>query len=309
MEPSQVEPIRKAVRVILDCYSIQPSQLQSNENHVDFCAPLLEEAARRGYTKEALEKPLQAGALIATTAFSHITDEKTRVFIGLLSGITIYVDNAYEHDVSGIRSFTANMLHGKPVDGSGSGLQLFADLIREVACYFAEGAASGMIQTSALDFVASTILEYDIREDASSAEASTDFAQHLRTMTSMSRGFAIMGFGPDTPLSSYIQALTDVQLVTQNTNDVLSFYKEELEEDSVNMVSLRATQAGSTKLEELDKIVSETVKAHRRVLAVLSLKSTLLVNSYLAYIRGWVLFHLMLDTRYKLSQVDLWGSA
>ena len=86
-------------------------------------------------------------------------------------------------------------------------------------------------------------------------------------------------------------------------SDIFSFYKEELDNESVNCISNIALCNGWTKLQTLKNIGDETVEAQNEVLAVLSRDPNAL-EAYKSFCKGYVYFHTS-TPRYKIGH--LWS--
>jgi hypothetical protein len=176
MDAHQVNSIRDAIRTLLDGFGLSPSQCPPSFDEALYKL-LLDDARRRRYPVDDDRSPLlqcfKAGTAMASTAYAAVPDLNARIFIGLVTGLTIYIDNSYEHDVSGLDDFAAYLFNpvgvsaltsGHEMRGDGSRyLKIFADLIRETPKHVGEGAGAMMVQASAVDFVAGTILEHDLQ--------------------------------------------------------------------------------------------------------------------------------------------------
>ena len=94
----------------------------------------------------------------------------------------------------------------------------------------------------------------------------------------------------------------DIHL-TELDSDIFSFYKEELEDESVNCISNIALCNGWTKLQALKNVVDESVKARDEILAILSQDPNAL-EAYKSFYKGYVYFHIA-SGRYKIDH--LWS--
>lgn len=83
----------------------------------------------------------------------------------------------------------------------------------------------------------------------------------------------------------------------------MSFYKEELAGEEVNMISIFAASHGLSKIQALQRVADDTAEAHGRITRLLALHS----NTYEAWTRfqpGYIGFHAGL-ARYKLHELGL----
>jgi hypothetical protein len=83
------------------------------------------------------------------------------------------------------------------------------------------------------------------------------------------------------------------------SSDILSYYKEEIEGDNINSVSLSAASRAITKLDALHEIIDKTVQSHHNILKSLKLHSEA-YNAYVSFFQGFVTFHRAVP-RYKLQ--------
>lgn len=83
------------------------------------------------------------------------------------------------------------------------------------------------------------------------------------------------------------------------SSDILSFYKEEIEGDNINTVSLSAASHGITKLDALHEIIDKTVQSHHNILKSLKPHSEA-YNAYVSFVQGYVRFFAVVP-RYKLQ--------
>jgi hypothetical protein len=83
----------------------------------------------------------------------------------------------------------------------------------------------------------------------------------------------------------------------------LSYYKEEIEGDSANYLSLIAASKAFTKQEALCELIEKTVQAYHNVLEFLRPRPEA-YNAYVAFFDGYIKFHATLK-RYKLEEVML----
>ncbi|KIJ63022.1 hypothetical protein HYDPIDRAFT_41293 [Hydnomerulius pinastri MD-312] len=122
-------------------------------------------------------------------------------------------------------------------------------------------------------------------------------------MLGTSEAYGLLAFPPDVPIDAYIQPLPALATFINNTNDVLSFYKEELNGESVNRISLLAACCPCSKGEVLLQLADVAVETHDNVLHILELHARA-TEVYKQFSRGFVAFHTAFN-RYKLDDLDL----
>jgi hypothetical protein len=81
----------------------------------------------------------------------------------------------------------------------------------------------------------------------------------------------------------------------------LSYYKEEIEGDSANYLSLMAASRALTKQDALRELIENTVQAHRNILEFLRPRPEA-YDAYVTFFDGYVKSHAT-TRRYKLEEV------
>jgi hypothetical protein len=122
-----------------------------------------EDAARRGYPLEGaydLRPFIPGGVAIATTAYAHLPDQGTRIWIALFTACAIYVDDKFLKDVQLISEFHKRFICGAP-QGDPS-LDAFASLIRETYAHY-DRVAANFIMTSTLNGITAILLDEDTK--------------------------------------------------------------------------------------------------------------------------------------------------
>ncbi|KAJ7119777.1 isoprenoid synthase domain-containing protein, partial [Mycena epipterygia] len=158
--------------------------------------------------------------------------------------------------------------------------------------------------TSAMEFISSTALEG--REDIihmSLSPSAKGLPKYVRGKTGMTAGFACAAFTraahPD--ITTYIQALPEMDEYLGVINDILSFYKEDHDGETMNYVSLHAKMSGKHAEHVLVGLVEEAGVLHRRILTILKGNPDALAE-WVAFLNGGIAWHLSLS-RYKLSEL------
>ncbi|KAG2069024.1 terpenoid synthase [Suillus decipiens] len=103
------------------------------------------------------------------------------------------------------------------------------------------------------------------------------------------------------PTREYIQCMPDLRIVVNHTNDILSYYKEEIEGDPTNYLTLMAASRALTKQDALHELIEKTVQAHHNILECLRLH-TKAYDAYVSFFDGYVKFHAALK-RYKMAEI------
>ncbi|KAF8882389.1 isoprenoid synthase domain-containing protein [Infundibulicybe gibba] len=293
----------QSIRVVIDGFlsrcEIPFSVTQYDHN---FHAACCREAHRKGYLVEdsrqnSLLSFLPGGVIMATTAYAHLTNQSTRIFIALYTGFLIYLDDVFQNDIDSVSCFNNNFIQRLPqkdpvLDG-------FASLLHEFPQHFGRLVSNIMI-TSTLNLVSALLLEFETRNMTVSSHA-RGFPTFSRVMSGASEAYALFAFPPEVPLPSYIQALPELMMFINNGNDVLSFYKEDLAGESVNRISNLSRCYETSKIEILQRLSQDAADCNSQVADILSPHP----DAYKAYTRfshGYIGFHASL-VRYRLGEL------
>jgi len=129
------------------------------------------------------------------------------------------------------------------------------------------------------------------------------FPVFLRNLAGIPRMYSMLAYPREIPLRSYIEAIPASMTYVNFINDIFSFYKEELDNESVNCVSNIALCNGWTKLQTMKNLADESVEAQNEVLAVLS-RDPKALEAHKSFYKGYVYFHTS-TPRYKIAH--LWS--
>ncbi|KAG2108014.1 uncharacterized protein F5147DRAFT_761141, partial [Suillus discolor] len=104
--------------------------------------------------------------------------------------------------------------------------------------------------------------------------------------------YAYCIFPSTLPLREYVQCIMDVAIVINHTNDILSYYKEEMECDSANYLWLMTASRGLTKQAALGELIEKTVQAHHSILKFLGPRPEA-YDAHVAFFDGYKLEEVM----------------
>ncbi|KAG1804669.1 isoprenoid synthase domain-containing protein [Suillus subaureus] len=268
-----------------------------------------QEAINRGFPMSdgdySIRPYMHIGVAMSTIAYGHLTDCTTKMWICLFTAVGICIDDTLNRgqkmdDVYRFNERFSNcQAQGDPV------LNAWDVLLREAPRHYSP-LVSNLIITSALDFVSGLLLEYETKDMGVSKEAPL-YPEYSRLLSGLAHGFGFFVFPSTVPLQEYIQCMPDLMFFLNHTNDIISYYKEEIEGDTTNYLSLVAASRGSTKQDALYEVISKTVQAHHNILKCLEPHP----EAYEAYAKcchGYINFHTALR-RYKLKDILSEGSS
>ncbi|KAJ6616718.1 hypothetical protein B0H10DRAFT_1798904 [Mycena sp. CBHHK59/15] len=156
-----------------------------------------------------------------------------------------------------------------------------------------------------MEFISGTLLEgrkevvdMDVKPSA------PNWPKYLRAKSGMAPGFSATAFPKSVHpnISTYVQALPDIDEYLCLVNDILSFFKEDLDGETMTYVSIRSRTSQKTPKRVLVEMVREVSDLHRQIAATLEGDSQAsMAWKTLEY--GFIAWHLSIE-RYKLSQFD-----
>lgn len=298
MSPSVTSQIRDILRHFFkECDITFPRNVRLDYS---FRAACYADATRRGVDLALLGKALDVGIAIGDTAYRHLKNDSTRVFIAVWTGFLTYIDDAYETHAQGLEEFFDHFIRREPQRDEV--LDQLATMIHEIPDHWGVISAN-FISTSEIDYLTSTLLDRTIEGMEIQSAMAPGFPQFTRRMTGISRAYCVMIFPPELNLKTWIQVVPDLMHCIDHINDLLSFYKEELAGENLNFVSMSASSDNVTKIEALGRLADEVIQCYTRASQLLQ-STPAAWEAFRAFCVGYVGFH-SLSVRYKLDQLDL----
>ncbi|SJK99221.1 uncharacterized protein ARMOST_02512 [Armillaria ostoyae] len=255
----------------------------------------IKEAERRGYAVDALMPYLTLGLNITAAAYHHLSNVNVKLYIVFFTAFVTYFDDAYPDDpdaLAGVPNFTKHFASSEKQPTKM--LDDYANVLAETSQLFGEVAADFIVQAG-LRHITALILE--IR--SKSEPASNLFSSKC----GIAEAYAMFMFSEELPYSLYVQALPVLREVINFTNDITSFYKEECENETHNLISLLSEARGEPKSKVLHYLAESCVEAHERTLLILSPHQEVR-SSYENFVKGYLAFYLGAK-RYRLSELNL----
>ncbi|KAG1835184.1 isoprenoid synthase domain-containing protein [Suillus variegatus] len=288
--------IRQSITGFLQRCGLQYKNVPLDETWYSECC---QEATKRGYSMDAILPYMSIGVALTSNAYGHLPDRSTKMWICLFTVICTTMDDKmtsgkYLVHVYRFNERFANCLpHEHPV------MHALDGLIREVACHYS-APMSNLIVTSALDYVSSLLLDHETKDMRISPQAPS-YPEYSRMLSGIPYAYAYCIFPSTLPLQEYVQCMLDLVIVINHTNDILSYYKEEIQGDSANYLSLVVASRGLTKQSALRELVEKTVQAHHSILEFLRPHPEA-YDAYVAFFNGYFKFHATFG-RYKLEEI------
>ncbi|KAF8586479.1 terpenoid synthase [Ramaria rubella] len=289
----------------------------------------LEEAMReemdaRDIRCEQLEKTLHLAASLIEVGY-HGCDFEEKKNIALLCWYHLYVDDRAARDITHISVFEQRFVCGQqqldPV------LNALADVLRKMWKQY-EPLCANLIVGSTCDLLTSQCIEPRLEILAPICDMPGRFPWFMRDRSGAGVAYAAMIFSRSAKVDimKYIQAIPDMNFWIDVSNDILSFYKEELNGETFTHVHTRANADNKSPLQVLAELVEE-IRVSRENIHVALASSPEALKAWQTFEHGYVLsafnvtqyfqdqheltellypraWHLSLD-RYKLKGLDL----
>ncbi|KAF4996082.1 hypothetical protein FDECE_12578 [Fusarium decemcellulare] len=184
-------------------------------------------------------------------------------------------------------------------------LEGIAGLLREARDHF-DPVLANMLQISVLKFLTSNLLErHSGFQNMPVTRAGRKFPDFYRDMSGMDQAYAVFCYPkalyPD--VGAFLEAIPDMANFINISNDVLSFYKEELGGDTRNYVHNRATCTGKPVLTVVAEVNQESIASARRIKQILKGRG-IYEQSWNDSIRGYMAMHTT-NPRYKLTDLGI----
>ncbi|KAF9016891.1 terpenoid synthase [Hymenopellis radicata] len=240
---------------------------------------------------------LPRGVYMTTIAYGHVEEPSMRMYIAVYTAVLYYIEDIFGSEVTGLANFHSQFCsaesHGDAV------LDFFASLLRSTYAYF-DYVAANIIITSTLNFVTAMTLEHRTK-DLKLPVSAKRYPKFSRRFSGAAEAYAFFIFPREVQVVSYLHAVPDLMVVLNEVNDVLSFYKEELQGEETNLVSTTACCFGLPKNVVLRDLSNEIIESDTNVLSMLK-GDVPALKAYTGFTERYVAFHRSLP-RYRLDEL------
>ncbi|KAK0481281.1 isoprenoid synthase domain-containing protein [Armillaria novae-zelandiae] len=265
----------------------------------DLC---VKEGERRGYDLDVLKPSLTVMLNITAAAYHHLSNVKVKVFIVFYTTFAAYLDDFYLDDpdtLVGVNNFTK---HFSALEKhSTKMLDDLANLLAETSQLFGQ-VPTDFIVHMGLKFILGLVLERQ-NKDESQMNRADMYALYLCELSRIGEAYTMFIFPAEVLDNTYIQALPIIHNFICFTNDITSFYKEECEGETHNLISFLAEAHGEPKNKALYYLVEKCMEAHEKILLILSPHQEV-QGMFKEFVKGFLLFHLG-GKRYRLNKLNL----
>ncbi|KAI0436093.1 terpenoid synthase [Xylaria telfairii] len=221
-----------------------------------------------------------------------------RIYTGIFTWIAVLIDDGISKNTDEWKLFMccfhANRKQLNPL------AQAWSDLLRLSYQYYSPIVAN-FIVTSALNFVNANVLEQTQVPKMTCTAGGQAWPYYLRDKNGIAEAYAWLSF-PDVlcpEISSYMEAIPDINKYIVLTNDILSYRAGEKD----NYMHSRARYEDKDLGSVFEAVVRESVDAFRRTQTVLQGKGPA-AEAWLNHAMGFVTMH-KVSARYRLAELGL----
>jgi len=137
VQPSTAEDIRDVITELLSQCHISYYRTPYDRDLHDLC---IQECKLKGYPidkahgKHSIIKYIPCGVIVASTAYGHLRNRSTQVFIAIYTAFLTWVDDTYAGDVRGVDTFSERFITGR--EQVNEALDGLARLLREINLHY-----------------------------------------------------------------------------------------------------------------------------------------------------------------------------
>ncbi|KAI0643127.1 terpenoid synthase [Trametes meyenii] len=247
-----------------------------------------------------LDKMLDTSCAYAETAFGHTSFEH-RYYIAIYTACMLYGEDLGEHDPEAVTQFARRLVRGQkqlsPI------FDRLAELLQQAHLYWSDVGADAII-TGTVDALTATAIEF-ATTGTRVAQSALRYPYYLRTRAGGGPQYTHFIFMRSwrEKADSYLQILPEIEHWTLGTNDIISFYKEELAGETSNYVHLRADAEGISHWEVLRDLTEEVLDTARRIDEITA-KDPELCALWNRYLQCYLEFSVR-TPRYRLAELGL----
>ncbi|KAF8169129.1 isoprenoid synthase domain-containing protein [Mycena galopus ATCC 62051] len=226
-----------------------------------------------------------------------------QVHLTMYTWLSFMIDDTSSKMDEHVELFQQRFIEGTPQPTAL--LQRYAETLRILYKYYHSVVANWIIQSS-LSFVTCCFLETRKEyRNMQQQEAGRNWAYFFRDKEGLADAYCLFSFPQkDCPdISAFLQAVPDITIYINLGNDILSFYKEELQGETNNYIHTRARYTHKEPIVVLQEVVEETVAAQKRVSALLDGQGSI-EHVWNTFWPGYITFHRKVS-RYCLDQIGI----
>ncbi|KAM5539460.1 hypothetical protein V8D89_006912 [Ganoderma adspersum] len=253
-----------------------------------------------GDDPKVAEKISVVAADLAGTIYTHTSPEHQQ-YIALYTACVVYADDLGSRHVQALAQFSRRVVTGEKQ--LSPALEVLADLLKQAYNLWPEVGADAIISGTMMA-ITSMYLECTTGHMTVTPQA-TWWPNYFRDRTGLPSQYAHFNFMKSwrsTP-ESYMQLLPYLEFFFNGSNDVLSFYKEQLLGEMANYVHIRATTDEMTPVNTLRLLASETLDCEEKIRLLIG-EDRELMTIWRSFEQGTLTYH-MKTPRYRLADLTL----
>ncbi|KAI0090574.1 isoprenoid synthase domain-containing protein [Irpex rosettiformis] len=280
-------------RANIPMHALQPA------SKADVMAGVLEET--KGWTERGLlpirwQPYVEASLDIATITYGH-TRPDVQVHITLFTTLTIAIDE-FEVSDDDLDAFSSRLLSNSPQ--SDPLLDCLVDNLRRMTEFF-PAYSSKCITLSTIEFIDATLQDkYSVGVDLRPGALSYVNYKRFRNGLGAAYGFFIWDKFSFPDVFAFVQIIPAAAIYLCFTNDILSFYKEQIAGEKDNYLHNRAAVSNKDVNDVLKEVIDEVVIAVDKARPVLTGEKE--KDVWEKFLMGYAAFHYM-TPRYKLKDL------
>ncbi|KAG6872437.1 hypothetical protein C0995_009771 [Termitomyces sp. Mi166 len=167
--------------------------------------------------------------------------------------------------------------------------------------------SANCIVSSAMEYINGCLLEnLQTAQEIEIHSNAQSWPYYLREKTGVAAAYAFMIFPRSSSynLTDFVQVIGDIMVYINLANDVLSFYKEEMQNETGNYVHNRARVHGQSTNDTLLDVSRDTLAAYLRVCKVLKSHSPTTYELWKTFAHGYISCHVDVP-RYRLKELGI----
>ncbi|CZR53884.1 uncharacterized protein PAC_03766 [Phialocephala subalpina] len=251
---------------------------------------------------ERLEGIAKVG-IAAAKWFYPSHSREAQLAIAKFTALSVIVDDLGESILEGLQNYRMRMLLRQPLGVKV--IQSLFDSVLDIGEYFGS-FETDMVFKATMEYLSASLVEIENPGMLRPLRCTPGFNGYFRVKTGISEAYALFIF-PESVLSSphaQLPLIPDLMAFINNTNDIMSFYKESIVgEERDNCIHLHARANDLMVQEALMNFQRSTLKYLGRI------KEFLISNESLRkpvekFIQGYLAFHFA-TPRYRLGELRL----
>ncbi|KAG5728716.1 Trichodiene synthase [Termitomyces sp. T112] len=296
-----IENIKAAVKLLLA--GVDYKHLDSNkERQESLVSALRSHFSSYGSDAAWFETACSQAAMLAELGYKHLSYDE-QLLIAQISWLVLCMEDLCHKFPSSMERLQLSILSSEAVE------QDALNKLRTTLCgvyLLWDSISANCIASSMMEYVNGCLLELQAIPKMKLSASAQSWPDFIRGKTGAAAAFSFMIFPKNTSydIADFIQVIPDIMIYINLGNDVLSFYKETLANETDNYIHCRALVDGKSVDDTLSDISHDAIAAYSRVSTVLRSKSPSAYESWKTFANGYISWHLDAP-RYRLKELEI----